>query len=95
MEFFRPEGSLESSIRKFLFEDKGFVYEKDFDPQLRSIVERELSVSYYEIQGVVERAMKDALINTGGKVVKESTIYKMLAGIAGIDFNFEAMQGDL
>ena len=35
--------------------------------------------------------MKDALINTGEKVVKESTIYKMLANIANIDFDFEAM----
>lgn len=91
MEFLRPEGTLESAIRKFLYIDKGFTYEKDFDPSLVKIVENELSVSYYEIQSVVERAMKDALINTGEKVVKESTIYKMLANIANIDFDFEAM----
>lgn len=93
MEFFRPEGSLESSIRKFLFEDKGFIYEKDFNDNLRQIVERELSVSYYEIQIVVERAMKDVLIESGGynKTVKESTIYKMLAEMAGVEFDYKAL----
>lgn len=92
MEFFRPEGSLESSIRKFLFEDKGFEYVKDYDDSLRTIIERELSVSYYEIQGVVERAMKDALINTNEKKVYESKIYEMLAEIAGIRFDYDSIK---
>lgn len=86
MEFFRPEGSLEAHIRKFLFENKGFIYVKDYDPTLKGIVEKELSVSYYEIQGVVERAMKDALIKKGNKEVKESDVYAMLAKLAGVEF---------
>ena len=91
LEFFRPEGSLENAIRKFLFTDYGFTYLKDFDESLKKIVENELSVSYYEIQSVVERAMKDALIHTGKKVVKESVIYKMLADSADVNFDFKAI----
>lgn len=88
MEFFRPTGSLQSSIMRFLFTDKGFTLKHDFDENRRRIVENRVQVSYYEIQSVVERAMKETIIDSDGKSkeVSETTIYMMLADIAGVSF---------
>lgn len=88
MEFFRPTGSLQSSITRFLFTDKGFTLKHDFDENRRRIVENRVQVSYYEIQSVVERAMKETIIDSDGKSkeVSETTIYMMLADIAGVSF---------
>ena len=88
MEFFRPTGSLQSSIMRFLFTDKGFTLKHDFDENRRRIVENRVQVSYYEIQSVVERAMKETIIESDGKSkeVSETTIYMMLADIAGVSF---------
>lgn len=88
MQFFRPEGNLEDVIEKFLFRDKGFTLKKDFDLDMKRIVERRLEVSYYEIQSVVERSMKYTLLESEGKSkeVSETEVYRRLAIMADIDF---------
>lgn len=89
MEFFRPKGGIDSVITKFLH--SGFKYIKEFDNNYIEIVNRELDVSYYEIQIVTERAMKDVLIDSFSRgerketyEIKQSVVYKMLAELAGI-----------
>lgn len=89
MVFYRPKGGLDDVIRKFLLPN--FKYELDFDKEYLSIVNRELSVSYYEIQIVAERAMKDQIIKHYDDPVepeyykiKQSVVFKMLAELAGI-----------
>lgn len=89
MVFYRPKGGLDDVIRKFLLPN--FKYELDFDKEYLSIVNRELSVSYYEIQIVAERAMKDQIIKHYDDpvepeyyIIKQSVIFKMLAELAGI-----------
>lgn len=89
MVFYRPKGGLDDVIRKFLMPN--FKYELDFDKEYLSIVNRELSVSYYEIQIVAERAMKDQIIQHYDDpvepeyyIIKQSVIFKMLAELAGI-----------
>lgn len=89
MVFYRPKGGLDDVIRKFLLPN--FKYELDFDKEYLSIVNRELSVSYYEIQIVAERAMKDQIIKHYDDpvepeyyTIKQSVVFKMLAELAGI-----------
>lgn len=87
MEFRKPKGELNPTIRKFLFKD--FKYIQDMDEQDRLSMDRRVSdrLSYYEIQGAVERAMKDSLLRNT-LVVKETEIYNILASIAQIKNRF-------
>lgn len=62
MQFFRPKGGIDDVVRKFMRD--GFTYKMNLDDSCIKIVNSELSVSYYEIQIVVERAMKDVLIKS-------------------------------
>lgn len=87
MEFRKPFGGLNETIRKFLFED--FEYTMDMDEQDRLSMDRRVSsaLSYYEIQGAVERAMKDSLLKNT-LVVKETSVYNIIASIALIKNRF-------
>lgn len=76
MEFRRPELDLKVAIRKFLFHQ--FTLVDDVDRTMMEIVERRVKLSYYEIQGIVERAMKRALMNDTLEV-KTSDIYNDFA----------------
>lgn len=81
MEFRRPELNLTDAIKKFLFVQ--FKLVDDVDPTIKDIVERrakssDIKLSYYEIQGIVERAMKKAIMNDTN-LVKTSDIYDSFA----------------
>lgn len=76
LEFRRPEETFKASIKKFKHKD--FVLLDDVDKTVQDIVERRKTLSYYEIKGVVERAMKRAIMNETN-IIKTSDIYKDLA----------------
>lgn len=91
MEFRRPELDLTEAVRKFLF--KEFKLEDDVDPTIRDIVERrakssDVKLSYYEIQSIVERAMKQAIMNDT-TIVKTSNIYSAFAVSMRIKIKFK------
>lgn len=85
LEFRRPKVDLIPNIEHFLF--KGFRLVKDVDDP---IVEKRASgrLSYYEIQGMTERAMKKAVLNDSMDV-KLSDIYTELAGVLRIKRKFK------
>lgn len=87
MEFRKPKGALDPTIRKFMF--KEFTYVQDMNEQDRLSMDRRVSdkLSYFEIQGAVERAMKDSLLRNT-LVVKETDLYNILASIAQIKNRF-------
>lgn len=89
MEFRKPVGALEPTIRKFLFKEFKFV--KDMDDEDRKSMDRRVSskLSYFEIQGAVERAMKDTLLRHDVNLeVRETAVYNILASIAQIKNRF-------
>lgn len=87
MEFRKPKGALDPTIRKFMF--KEFTYVQDMNEQDRLSMDRRVSdkLSYFEIQGAVERAMKDSLLRNT-LVVKETDLYNIFASIAQIKNRF-------
>lgn len=88
LEFRRPNQSLDAIIDKFLFKDKGFRILKDLDPITKSVVEKKMCTSYYEIQGVVERAMKDAIMHDT-LMISEASVYKKLVDVMDIKVKFK------
>ena len=80
MEFRRPEIDIKDAIRHFIFPKFNIV--DDVDQTTVDIISRRASqyakLSYYEIQGLVERAMKRAVMN-GTDNVNTADIYKDLA----------------
>lgn len=86
MEFRRPELDLKVAIRKFLFHQ--FTLVDDVDRTMMEIVERRVKLSYYEIQGIVERAMKRSLMNDTLEV-KTSDIYNDFAVAMRIKIMFK------
>jgi len=88
LEFRRPNESLDKIIEKFLFTDKGFSIAHDLDAVTKGVVEKKMCTSYYEIQGVVERAMKNAVMNDT-LIISETYIYKKLVEVMGIKVLFK------
>lgn len=89
LEFRRPEMNLKETIRHFTY--PSFELKDDVNETIEDIVKRRAGnyakLSYYEIQGLVERAMKDAVLNNTD-VVYMSDIYESLAKAMGIKFHF-------
>lgn len=82
LEFRKPKGSVDKTIEKFIF-DK-FTLEKDVTESDLDLMDRRVSMSYYEIQIITERNMKKAILNNneikdGKVVVKLSDIFNDLA----------------
>ena len=84
LEFRRPELNLKDTISKFLHED--FKLIDDVDNTTRSIVERRNILSYYEVKGIVERAMKKAIVRNKSEV-STLEIYKDMAIAMRIKIN--------
>lgn len=80
IEFRRPPQDMDFIIKKFMF--KQFELVDDVDTNVRQIVKKRakdyVKLSFYEIQVIVERAMKDAILNDTIEV-RTSDIYQMLA----------------
>lgn len=80
MEFRRPSVDIDDCINHFLF--SRFVLEDDVDETTREIVKRRakqnVKLSYYELEELVKRAMKNAVLNDT-TIVKTSDIYADLA----------------
>lgn len=95
MEFRRPEMNMKEVIRKFI--KPGFVVEDDVDMTFESIIDRRAGqyakLSYYELEGLVQRAMKDAIID-GRHSIKTSRIYKDLADAMGVKHRFRTADDD-
>lgn len=84
MQFEQPKGvALKEIIPKFLLPSFELVVDKE-----QEIIERRFSVSYGEIEGVVRRLMKRAVIS-GNSVVLLSDVYREIALIADIDIILE------
>lgn len=78
--FTRPDLDLDIVIRKFMFPKFLLVddIQKDKKDIIKKRAKQNVKLSYYEIQVVVERAMKDAVLNDTLEV-KTSNIYQMIA----------------
>lgn len=89
MEFRRPELDIKDCIHHFIFPK--FIINDDVDSTTVDIITRRAKqyakLSYYEIQGIVERAMKRALLNDTN-IVNTSDIYKDLASAMKVKLNF-------
>ena len=90
MEFRRPELDIKEAIQKFIFPKFSIV--DDVDATTESIIARRAGqyakLSYYEIQGLVERAMKRAVLHDTNKVYT-SDIYKDLAIAMRVKIQFK------
>jgi AAA+ superfamily predicted ATPase len=93
LEFRRPKQALDAIIDKFLFKDLGFKIAHDLSPVTKSVVEKKMCTSYYEIQGVVERAMKDAVMSDT-LLISETYIYKKLVEVMDIKVEFKTDRPD-
>ena len=91
LEFRRPKVDLIPNIQKFLHE--GFTLDIDVND---AIVEKRAAgkLSYYEIQGLTERAMKKAVL-ADRMTVKLSDIYTELASILRIKRQFKTDVSEL
>lgn len=90
LEFRRPDQDLDESIHHFM--NNKFMYIDDVNENVREIVKKRakqyVKLSYYEIQGIVERAMKDAILNDSIEV-RSSDIYQMLADNMNFKIKFD------
>ena len=91
LEFRKPKGSIDKTIEKFIF-DK-FTLDKDVEESKLDLMNRRVSMSYYEIQIITERNMKKAILNNnptrdGKVVVKLSSIFNDLAVHMQMDVKF-------
>lgn len=82
LEFRKASGGLVDIIKKFMF-DK-FILSEDVESSQLALMERRVSLSYYEIQIIVERNMKKAILNKNPKIhdkvaVRLSDIFNDLA----------------
>lgn len=88
MEFRRPDMDLLETIRHFMLPK--FKLRDDSDESTYQILQRRMKqnekLSYYEIQCIVEREMKSALIR-GTNIVNTSDIYKDFKDTFGIRIN--------
>lgn len=78
--FTRPKLDLDETIRRFMFPK--FILNDDVDDTVREIVKRRASqyvkLSYFELENLVHRAMKRAVLNDTN-IVNTSDIYEDLA----------------
>lgn len=90
LEFRRPQQDLDESIHHFMHNK--FIYIDDVNENIREIVKKRakqyVKLSYYEIQGIVERAMKNAILNDSIEV-RSSEIYQMLADNMNFKIKFD------
>lgn len=90
LRFLRPDLDIKDAIKKFIFPK--FVIIDDVDETVESIISRRAKqyakLSYYEIQGLVERAMKSAVISGTNKVYT-SKIYEDLAVAMQVKIQFK------
>ena len=95
MAFYRPQLDMKIAIKKFMFPK--FTLIDDVDAEAAKIIERRAKdnakLSYYEIQVLVEKAMKRAILNDTD-VVKMSDIYKDLAINMNMKVNFNTGSDD-
>lgn len=76
MEFRRPNVSMKELMKKFLFKDFSLI--DDVNTEDARIIDRRVEISYYEVQIIVERNMKKAIMNNTLNV-RASEIYKDIA----------------
>lgn len=76
MEFTRPKTSLDNDIAHFIYPE--FTLVDDTDSNWKNIIQKRHTMSYYEIEGTVYRAMKRAVME-GHTIVRTSWIYDMFA----------------
>lgn len=90
MEFRRPQINLKDAIQRFIL--PGFRYVDDVDSTTNSIVDNRAAenkkLSYYEIQGMVERAEKDAILSDH-RDVRTSVIYEALSKQLNLKLRFK------
>lgn len=88
MQFRKPDIKLENAIQHFMLPK--FKLVDNVDKVVASIVERRLkekpNLSYYEIQVIVERAMKNAIIS-GTNIVNTADIYELFIKSNRIEIN--------
>ena len=82
LEFRKASGGLVDIIKKFMF-DK-FILSEDVESSQLALMDRRVSLSYYEIQIIVERNMKKAILNKNPKLydkvaVRLSDVFNDLA----------------
>lgn len=92
LQFMRPETDLVESTVHFI---NTLVFEiiDDADPVTVDIVKRRTFLSYYEIQGVAERAMKKAVIDGSYKVHMKG-IFDDYRKILGLKYKFGTQEDD-
>lgn len=87
---FRRPNNIEYAIKKFIYDE--FELVDDIDKDKKRIIENRAEsspkLSYYEIQGVVERAMKKAVMSDTNKV-RLSVIYEDIARTERIKVYFK------
>lgn len=93
LEFRRPDENLDSIFLKFLYRDLGFKIIHDLDQTTKNVIEKKMCTSYYEIQGVVERAMKDSVMKDSLDI-SETYLYKKLVEVMDIKVNFKTDKSD-
>ena len=90
LEFRRPQLNLKDAIKHFIL--PGFTFVDDVDSTTCTIVDGRAAdskkLSYYEIQGLVERAMKDAILN-GHREVRTSEVYSALSKQLNMKLRFK------
>lgn len=95
MEFRRPQLDLDETINHFMFNK--FELVDDVDPNVREIIKKRakqyVKLSYYELQIIVERAMKDAILNDTIEV-RTSYIYNLLADNMNFKIKFGTAQDE-
>lgn len=98
LEFRKPKGSIDKTIEKFIF-DK-FTLDKDVEESKLDLMNKKVSMSYYEIQIITERNMKKAILNNnpirdGKVVVKLSSIFNDLAVHMQMKLRFGTAKEDM
>lgn len=90
LEFRRPELDIKDAIKHFIFPK--FEIIDDVDKTTEDIVARRAGqyakLSYYEIQGLVERAMKKAVLN-GTNKISTADVYRDLAVAMKVKLKFK------
>ena len=81
--------SYKDAIKKFLF--KEFTLVDNVDKTTMEIVENRIKLSYYEIQVIVERAMKRSIMNHTTEV-ETKDIYKDFAIAMRMNLRFNTEQ---
>lgn len=76
MEFRRPETSMKELMKAFIFKDFNLI--DDVDENDAHIIDKRVQISYYEVQIIVERNMKKAIMRDTFDI-KTSEIYKDIA----------------